>query len=51
MAESQAADAAQNESIVAALRETFSLVTERLTPDIEPAAVYVPSDGERDNEA
>jgi hypothetical protein len=34
--------AAKNQQIVEAVRETFARVTERLTPDVEPAATYLP---------
>ncbi len=33
---------AKNQEIVAALRELFAPLTERLTPDVEPAGVYKP---------
>ncbi len=42
--------AEKNRQIVASLRETFLPLTERLTPDVEPATMYLPARQEPDDE-
>ena len=42
--------AAKNARIIAQLRETFSPMTERLTPEIEPALIYEPIAAVEDDE-
>jgi hypothetical protein len=34
----------EQKDAVEALREEFSRVVDRLTPDVEPATVYIPDD-------
>ncbi len=42
--------AAKNLTIVNALREMFAPLVERLTPEVEPATVYVPAAEELESE-
>ena len=34
---------ARNRALIEALRESFTPLNERLTPDVEPAVIYVPA--------
>ena len=43
MAEPEQEQSEKNREIVEALRETFDLLTKRLTPDLEPATIYATS--------
>ena len=42
MAESEEQRAAKNRAIVDALRTAFTPLVERLTPEVEPATIYIP---------
>ena len=49
MTESEERDP-KNEAIIKALREVFAPLTQQLTPDVEPATIYLPTTQEPENE-
>lgn len=40
--EQDSSSAGENQRIVDVLRETFAAITNRLTPEVEPATIYLP---------